>query len=70
MLIIDNPYDRHARWRLFGVTALSRGERVHTLSHPSHPNKARRIDKGATRATSVTRETVKMKQKRTTSRIK
>lgn len=25
MLIIDNPYDRHARWRLFGVTALSRG---------------------------------------------
>jgi hypothetical protein len=26
MLIIDNPYDRHTRWRLFGLTALSRGE--------------------------------------------
>lgn len=40
-LIIDNPYDRHARWRLFGATALSRGERVRWVSTPTHHNPGR-----------------------------
>lgn len=38
VLIIDNPYDRHARWRLFGATALSRGERVRWVSTPTPNN--------------------------------